>query len=92
LRVVVLETVVAIDVTVPLREKIAQNGSELPIVDNRVEIWDSPSANSTYPIQGLVVSGLHNYLQNAPSIWDDSVFRIIYGASRGMSRRAIIPT
>jgi hypothetical protein len=74
-RVVVLETIVAIDVASPFRKQIADNRPEPAGVEKGVKVRKSPTSNSPYPIQGFVLSSLHGSLQNAPNVWDESVFR-----------------
>jgi hypothetical protein len=63
----------AIYVAVPFREEITEDRSELSIVDEGIEVWDSPPANSTYPVQGLIMRSLHGSLQFAPNTWDESL-------------------
>jgi hypothetical protein len=74
----------AIDVAVPFREEITEDRSELSIMDEGIEVWDGPPANSTYPVQGLVMHSLHDNLQFAPNIWDELLFESrICGSIRG---------
>jgi hypothetical protein len=54
-----LEAVVAIDVTAPLGEEVAQNGSELAGVDAGVEIRNDPASEGANTVDGLVKHCLH---------------------------------
>jgi hypothetical protein len=64
-----------IDVTTPFREEIAEDGSEMLRIDKGIEIGDSPSPNSTYPVQGFIITGLHGNLPPVPNTWDESVLK-----------------
>ena len=52
--VVILETVVAIYVTAPLRIEVAKDGSELPGMNAGVNVRDRPASNSSEAIKALV--------------------------------------